>query len=57
MGVLELAWTGAVVLAAVAGFVALDWLGSRWFRALPEPVRRRGLVGLALDRLRRRRLP
>lgn len=52
----ELARTGAAVLAVVAGFVALDWVGSRWFRALPEPWRRRGLLGLALDRVRRKRL-
>ena len=40
------------VVLIVIGFLALDWLGNRWLRALPESIKARGLFGLALDWLR-----
>jgi hypothetical protein len=48
---LEWIWVGTATLAVVVTYVWLDRLGNRWFQALPEPVRRHGILGLAVRRL------
>jgi hypothetical protein len=43
----------AVVLGVVGLWLGLDRLASRWFQALPEDIKRHGLIGLVWRRLRR----
>jgi hypothetical protein len=43
----------AIVVAFCAGYVWLDRLGTRWFRALPPHVQERGLLGVLIDRIRK----
>jgi hypothetical protein len=38
------------VVAVVGLWLDLDSLGSRWFQALPEEIKRHGLIGLARRR-------
>jgi len=51
MSVLEWFGVGVATLAAVVTYVWLERLGNRWFQGLPEPIRRHGILGLAVRRL------
>ena len=55
MEALRLVALVAIVVTFCAGYVWLDRLGSRWFRALPPRWRERGLLGLLIDRIRKER--
>lgn len=45
------------IVGVVAVFLLLDRLGNRWFQALPQQIRDKGLLGVAWERLRRRPPP
>lgn len=44
---------GVVAVTLVVGiWIGLDWLGNRWFKALSESIKQRGLIGVVWQRLR-----
>lgn len=54
MQALELVGLIGIAVALVGAWLWLDRLANRWFQALPDQVKERGLVGLFIDRLWKR---